>query len=145
MAKADCELPRRAVRGDVVTFTHDFSRRIGRHDPLAQDNMRTQWALTHAATHVVRSVPANSIVQRIRTDVIWEDVVSNAGYPIRQFRNGLSLPLTFVSSSMPTFSYILNRIIPENRRQSQAEPAPYPLLLHCYSTTSLYCQYWICS
>ena len=92
VAKVDCELPRRAVRGDVVTFSHDFSRRIGMHDLLAQDN--TQRMQRGAATmqEAVRGVPANIVVHRIRTDVFWEDVMNNAGQLVRQFHNGLSRP-----------------------------------------------------
>ena len=95
VAKADCELPSRAVRGDVVTFTHDFLRRSGTHDILGQDNMQMQWTQQGAQTRTMmqqeaaRGLPANIVVHRIRTDVIWEDVVSTAGHPVRQFHNGL--------------------------------------------------------
>ena len=90
----DCELPRRAVRGDVVTFMHDFSRRSGIHELLTQDTIQTQWAQRGAQTRstmqqeAVRGVPANIVVHRIRTDVIWEDLVSTAGHQVRQFHNG---------------------------------------------------------
>ena len=132
MAKADCVLPRRAVRGDVVTFTHDFSRRISTHDPLAQSHASTQ------------EVPANCVVHRIRSDLFWEDVVSTAGLPVRRFNNGLSLPsllsslpcplfLFIVSSLLPQYSLLnfintLFRAVPENRQHSQAEGYSFPFL-----------------
>ena len=111
VAKADCELPRRAVRGDVVTFTHDFARRTGAHDPLAQDYTQTQ--------EVVRGVPSNIVVHRIRTDIFWEDVVSNAGLPVRQFHNGLSFfsSLLFSAFFLLHFNQVcshLFRVVPEN-------------------------------
>ena len=112
VAKADCELPRRAVRGDVVTFTHDFARRTGAHDPLAQDYTQTQ--------EVVRGVPSNIVVHRIRTDILWEDVVSNAGLPVRQFHNGLSffssllcfLLVTVQSSMLTPFQSRTRKLMP---------------------------------
>ena len=92
-----------------MTFTHDFSRRMGTHDLLAQDNTQTQWAQRGAHTRsamqqeAVRGVPANIVVHRIRTDVIWKDVVSSAGHPIRQYHNGLPPPLPSPSLSFLSF------------------------------------------
>eukprot|EP00026_Physarum_polycephalum_P001044 Phypoly_transcript_01045.p1 GENE.Phypoly_transcript_01045~~Phypoly_transcript_01045.p1 ORF type:complete len:1215 (-),score=190.78 Phypoly_transcript_01045:36-3680(-) len=90
VVKDDCVLHRRAVRGDVVTFTHDFrARRAAQgdaHDPAtartdtdARENAATQEAL--------RGVPSNPIVFRIREDLSWEDVVRNSSLPVRHFLN----------------------------------------------------------
>ena len=124
VTKADCVLPRRAVRGDVVTFTHDSSRRIT-NAFLAQGTPRTHRDAQRQAIpqEVVRGVPANSVVHRIRADLSWEDVVGASGLPVRQFRNGLSLPLISsllltlcLRALVPTFNSfdVLYRTIPED-------------------------------
>ena len=105
-----------------MTFTHDFSRRIGKHDFQTQDTTQTQWSKRSAHTHAMiqeeamRGVPTNIVVHRIRTDVFWEDVVSTAGHPVRQFHNGLSpalLPslLFSLSTSSLCFSPFLMPIL----------------------------------
>ena len=106
------------MRGDVVTFTHDFSRRVGTHDLLVREKPQTQWMQTRATTQeVARGVPANIVVHRIRTDVIWEDVVSTAGHTVRQFYNGLSLPapILFLAVFLIPLDLPLFRAIPENQ------------------------------
>jgi hypothetical protein len=100
VAKADCVLPMRPVRGDVVTFTHDFVTRraeaaVTSHDAEAQGDAARDEVATQ---YLVRGVPSNAIVHRIRSDVSWEDVVRNASVDIRQFLNGTSLPSLLILS-----------------------------------------------
>ena len=114
VAKADCELPRRAVRGDVVTFTHDFSRRSGTHD-LQWTHRGVQTRAPPIQQETARGVPANIVVHRIRTDVIWEDVVSAAGHPVRQFHNGLPLSLSDLSS--PAFTQVYSHLFQRHTRK----------------------------
>ena len=112
VAKDDCVLHRRAVRGDIVTFTHDFrSRRAAQSDALANDApahhaegaAHNSDAVTQDAT---RGVPSNPIVFRIREDLSWEDVVTNSSLPVRHFLNGRSSYLLsiawFFSLYLPT-------------------------------------------
>eukprot|EP00026_Physarum_polycephalum_P002219 Phypoly_transcript_02224.p1 GENE.Phypoly_transcript_02224~~Phypoly_transcript_02224.p1 ORF type:complete len:937 (+),score=116.21 Phypoly_transcript_02224:57-2867(+) len=84
--KEDCMLPRRAVRGDVVTFSLDFSRRIVQ-EPLAETQV-LHTAQGHSWTQdVVREAPSRPVVSRIRVDLSWEDVVSSSSVPVRHFSN----------------------------------------------------------
>ena len=106
-------LHRRVVRGDVVTFKHDFVSRGITHELLAQraaiyDDAAAQElhaqpqpraaqgdAETHAEMHAVdamHGVPSNPMVYRIRDDLSWDDVVL---YSSRIFMNGLSSSSTF--------------------------------------------------
>ena len=102
-------LHRRVVRGDVVTFKHDFVSRGITHDLLAQraaiyDDAAAQEphaqpqpraAQGDAETHEVdamHGVPSNPIVYRIRDDLSWDDVVLSSS---RIFMNGLSSSSTF--------------------------------------------------
>lgn len=99
--KADCVLPRRAVPGDVVTFTHDFShRQASNEQDSSHGNTRTQ--------DIVRGLPSNPVVHRIRSDLFWEDVVHSSGLPVRLFQNGVSPP------SHHFFSNLSYRVIPKN-------------------------------
>ena len=113
------------MRGDVVTFTHDFSRRSGTHDLLVQDNTQTQWTHRGVQTRApiqqeaARGVPANIVVHRIRTDVIWEDVVSTAGHPVRQFHNGLPLSLSDLSSL--AFTQVYSHLFQRRTRKSTTQ------------------------
>eukprot|EP00026_Physarum_polycephalum_P002350 Phypoly_transcript_02356.p1 GENE.Phypoly_transcript_02356~~Phypoly_transcript_02356.p1 ORF type:complete len:908 (+),score=118.97 Phypoly_transcript_02356:113-2836(+) len=61
VAKEHYDLHRQPIRGDIVTFSHDFQSR--------------------------RSTPTNPVVHRIRSDMTWQDVIKNAKEPVRQFRN----------------------------------------------------------
>ena len=131
VAKADCELPRRAARGDVVTFTHDLSRRMGTQDLLAQDNTQTQWAQRGAQTRptqeAVRGMPANIVVHRIRTDVIWEDVVNTSVQPVRQFHNSLPLPPPLLYS-LCHFNQICSHLLQSRTRRSMLQRSRSPLV-----------------
>ena len=103
VAKDHCVLHRRAVRGDVVTFTHDFrSRRAAQRDALANDapahHAEGAAHNSDAATHdTTRGAPSNPIVFRIREDLSWEDVVTNSSLPVRHFLNGTSSYLFFIA------------------------------------------------
>jgi hypothetical protein len=95
--KGDCVLHRRAARGDVVTFTHDFVSRQATHEPapprsvLCYDDVEAQ---DHSATaqRNLQSVPSNPVVFRIREDLSWEDVLQNESnsHPTRHYLNGIS-------------------------------------------------------
>ena len=119
--RSDCVLHRRAVRGDIVTFTHDFTlRRVTQdymerrepHDTETQhphadtqdtetQDPESQHAHAHAHTHTQDAgkmdlpigTPSHPIVYRIREDLSWGDVVRNSPpSPIRHFVNGLFSP-----------------------------------------------------
>ena len=103
VTRAECVLSRRPVRGDVVTFTHDFTLR--RAAPREASELRddlshraeiseTDLPPTHQTQELVPSVPSNPTVYRIRTDVSWEDIIRNRSPNIRQFQNGTSPSLT---------------------------------------------------
>jgi uncharacterized protein YcsI (UPF0317 family) len=88
--KEDCVLHRRAVRGDVVTFTYDFTTRqsqdVAPHHATIHDG-----AETHERSASARSVPSNPVVFRIRDDMSWEDVLQNSSHPVRHLLNGKSV------------------------------------------------------
>lgn len=91
--KENCVLPRRAVRGDVVTFTHDFA---SRQLALAEDETQEVHALRRRETQDSQSVPSNAVVYRIRNDVLWKDVVLSSDSPIRHFLNGAFIDYFFI-------------------------------------------------
>ena len=135
------------MRGDVVTFSHDFSRRIGTHDGTfaAQDNSQTPWK-QQVTRATARRVPTNIVVHRIRTDVTWEDVLSSAGLPVRQFHNGLSLPFPpffFLLFSSLLF-YILfplllqSGLTPFQSRTRKSTTQPSRTLLVSYCTFDIF-------
>jgi hypothetical protein len=97
VVKEDCVLHRRAVRGDVVTFTHDFRARRA-----VQDDANDTFARTHEAREnalpqdAMRGVPSNPIVFRIREDISWEDVLKNSSLPVRHFLNRMDSRFFFL-------------------------------------------------
>jgi hypothetical protein len=91
-------LHRRVVRGDVVTFSHDFARRTTVHTE-ADDAQDYQAARSDAGTQAGRAEmkeesPSNPIVNRVRDDLSWDDVVRSSCLPVRLFSNGFSSQLS---------------------------------------------------
>jgi hypothetical protein len=138
--KENCVLPRCAVPGDVVTFTHDFAQRSIHslqaqplHGVAVQEPVQTQ-----ENTH---GVPSNALVHRIRTDLVWDDVITmdtpNAHSTntqanknstmitftditptttVRHFQNGM--PILSLSKPLSDLLYCnLVRAIPKNSEQ----------------------------
>ena len=98
-------LHRRVVRGDVVTFTHDFARRTSaaqgdaglvnltvstRRTAKHDEETREGQGYEAQKQDLLRGMPSNPIVSRIRDDMSWEDVVNNSSSPVRHFLNGMS-------------------------------------------------------
>lgn len=81
-------LPQRALRGDVVTFTQDFSRH-SMQEPLAQSiDLHEDRLEMRPEQGFLREVPSNPLVYRIRTDLSWEDVL-NSSASTRLFLSGM--------------------------------------------------------
>ena len=117
VSKEDYELHRPPIRGDIVTFSHDYQTR--------------------------RFAPSNPVVYRIRSDMTWQDVIKSSKEPVRQFLNGAA---SFLSSALfflffYSFAFFVqNRIkicrtIPRNQRaigastrERTCEPSWRPLL-----------------
>eukprot|EP00026_Physarum_polycephalum_P002126 Phypoly_transcript_02130.p1 GENE.Phypoly_transcript_02130~~Phypoly_transcript_02130.p1 ORF type:complete len:911 (+),score=100.93 Phypoly_transcript_02130:69-2801(+) len=72
--KGDCILPRKAVSGDIVTFTYNFAS----HRAFLARNPTANIVYDH---DVQVGGPAQAVVYRIRSDLMWEDVLQSSSAP----------------------------------------------------------------
>eukprot|EP00026_Physarum_polycephalum_P001637 Phypoly_transcript_01639.p1 GENE.Phypoly_transcript_01639~~Phypoly_transcript_01639.p1 ORF type:complete len:968 (+),score=84.26 Phypoly_transcript_01639:164-3067(+) len=75
VTKEDCVLHRRVARGDVVSFKYDFMSRHSTRERNFDDS------------RLLRGIPSNPVVYRIREDMLWEDIVQNSPVTVRRFVN----------------------------------------------------------